>query len=359
MAEKFDFIQAYRDLDANVSRELIDARQKGHQVLLAEITSMSRVYDLCRLAFLLEPHPLPVTEWFEKPIRGLDPHFLVNKDKAEAGRIAALLLRDRIIESGLNIPLAVLSASFCGKRHSADGDVLTREANEALVAAVRNQRNFVDATPVSRPKFKDITAELNALTAQNPLQGNTTKAAVEAAVQASENAITTLAQGVETSLSSGRGDVVRLAEEVDMLWWYLSDWHELLDKRRSAAAPATRMLASGIELGGLVQQPPGPYGAYGILRKISDTRSDGKTTLRAALGTLSEDDARKLSKDILPSAKSLFPVHVAVQSVAERGPAGWESEFVSAILNVADVEISHFDLGIQAYRESVLLNYVD
>ena len=99
---------------------LIDARQKGHQQLIAEINGVSRVYDLCRLAFLLEPHPLTVTEWFEKPIRGLDPQFLVNRDKVDAGRIAALLLRDRIAGAQSIVPLAVLSASFCGKRHSAE-----------------------------------------------------------------------------------------------------------------------------------------------------------------------------------------------------------------------------------------------
>jgi hypothetical protein len=140
MAAQFDFIQSYRDLDANASRDLIEARQKGHQLLSVSIEHMEQIYDLCRLAFSLEPHPATVLEWFEKPIRGIDPHFLVNKDKVEAGRIAALLLRERITRTGSYAPLAVLAASFCGRRHSADGDVLTREANEVFTAAVRNHR---------------------------------------------------------------------------------------------------------------------------------------------------------------------------------------------------------------------------
>jgi hypothetical protein len=183
------------------------------------------------------------------------------------------------------------------------------------------------------------------------------KGAIEAAARASENAVTTLAAGVEASLSSARGDVVRLAEEVDMLWWHLGDWHELLEKPRSGALAATKMLASGIELGAFVRQLPGPYGAYGILRRISGAASDDNTTLRGVVGSLCQDDARKLSKNIPSSSKSLFPVHAAIQSVAERGAAGCESEFVKAVPDVVDIEMSFFDLGIQAYRERALINH--
>ena len=141
-----------------------------------------------------------------------------------------------------------------------------------------------------------------------------------------------------------------------MLWWHLGDWHELLGRRASAGAAETRMLASGIELGDLVLQPPGPHGAYGILRKISGPNSARETTLRATLRTLSEGDAKKLSNRAPPSAKSLFPVHAAVQSVVEHGSTGWDSPFDKAVPNILDVELTFFDLGIQAYRERVLIN---
>jgi hypothetical protein len=204
MAAEFDFIQSYRDLDPNASRDLIEARQKAHELLAASIKNMEQVYDLCRLAFLLEPHAATVTEWFEKPIRRFDPHFLVSKDKADAGRIASLLLRDRITRAESHVPLAVLNASFCGRRHSADGDVLTKEANEAFTAAVRKDRTFAAAKPVSAPKFKAIAAEVDSFTQHNPLPGGIAKTAMEAVATASENAVTTLAESAETSLSSAR-----------------------------------------------------------------------------------------------------------------------------------------------------------
>jgi hypothetical protein len=201
--------------------------------------------DLCRLAFLLEPHAASVTEWFDKPIRHLDPHFLVSKDKVDAGRIASLLLRDGITRAGSHVPLAVLNASFCGRRHSADGDVLTKEANDAFTAAVRKDRTFAAAKPVLAPKFKAIAAEVDPLDQHNPLPGGIAKTAMEAVARASENAVTTLAESVETSLSSAHGDVVRLAEEVDMLWWHIGDWHEMLEKPRSGTPAETKMLRPG------------------------------------------------------------------------------------------------------------------
>jgi hypothetical protein len=358
MAAKFDFSQAYRDLEPNASRELIDARQKGHELLDATVKTMEQVYDLCRLAFLLEPHPPSVIDWFEKPIRGsLDPHFLVNKDKAEAGRIAALLLRDRITRIGCCTPLAVLSASFCGRRHSADGDALTKEANEAFAAAVRQHRMLTAANPVSAPKFKAIAADVDPLAQHNPLAGSIAKTAIEAVAAASENAVKALAENIDAAMSSTHDDVIRLAEEVDMLWWHIGDWHELLEKPRSSASAETKMLASGIELGALVRRLPGPYGAYGILRRISGPDAEVKTTLRVAIESLSQNDARKLFKDVPVIARSLFPVHAGIQLVADRGPGRWESEFATTMPDIADVQLSFFDIGVQAYRERALISH--
>jgi hypothetical protein len=357
MAAQFDFIQSYRDLDANAPRDLIEARHKGHQLLYPSIERMEQIYDLCRLAFSLEPHPATVLEWFEKPIRSIDLQFLVNKDKAEAGRIAALLLRDRITRPGSYAPLAILAGSFCGRRHSADGDVLTREANETFKEAVRNHRISAAAKPVSAPKFKSITTELDSVGAQNPLPGPAAKGAIEAAATATETAVTTLAENVEASLSSARADLVRLAEEVDMLWWHIGDWHELLGKPRSGASVETRMLASGIELGAFVRQLPGPFGAHGILRRISASDADRKTSLRDAVKALSRDEARKLSENVPLHSQPLFPIHAAIQFIAESGADGWEDHFAKALADVGDVEISFFELGVQAYRERALINH--
>lgn len=355
---KFDFIESYRSLFPNASREIVDLRKQSHDQLAADLNTIDKIYDLCRLAFQLEPHSPELNDWFERPIKALDPHFSLSQDKAEAGVIAALLLRERVCRSECcHTALAVLSASYCGMRHSADKGILLTNARDALMEAARNRRIPVLGNAISAPKFILVTAEFEQVAAQNPAQGPSVKTALEAINRAGEQAVTALAVSVDASRSSARSDTARLAEEVDMLWWYLGDWYECLDKPRSSMPPEIGILVSGIELGELVQQLPGPYGAYGLLRRVSGTLSDRKTTLRTIVESLSQVDARILSKPIPSSAKSLFPLHAAIQAFVERGSPEWESEFAKAVPDACNIEAGLVEIGVQVYRERMLINH--
>ena len=353
MTAGFDFIQSYRDLDGAASRDVVEARHKSFQKLITAIDKMEQIYDLCRLAYQIEP--LPARPWFEDIVREFDPHFVVSKDKVDAGRIAALLLREQIA-SGSYSPLAILTTSYCGRRHSADGDVLTTQANAAFLAAVRNHRVSGGTKLWSAPKLKAITTEVDAVNTQNPLPGNIAKVAFDAAMASTDAAIKALSDGVKRPVESARDDINRLAEEVDMLWWCIGDWHELLDKPRTETAGGLKMVVSGIELGTMVRQLPGPYGAHGILRRISGAEADGKSSLKAAIKSLSQEDAHKLSKDVPETSWPLFPVHTAIQFAAQHG-AAWDTEFAKSVPDIASAKMSPFELGIQAFRERALLGH--
>lgn len=354
MTAGFDFIQSYRDLDGAASRDLVEARHKSFQKLSPAIDKMEQIYDLCRLAYQIEP--FPTCPWFEDAVREFDPHFVVGKDKVDAGRIAALLLRQRMKSVGSYSPLAILTTSFCGRRHSADGDALTARANDAFHAAVRNHRVPSGAKLWSTPKMKAITTEVEAVNSQNPVSGNVAKAAFDAAMVSAEGAIKGLSDSVRAPIESARGDIARLAEEIDMLWWCIGDWHDLLDKPRTETAAGLKMVVSGIELGAMVRQLPGPYGAHGILRRISGSEADGKSNLTVAIKSLSQEDAQKLSKDIPEASRPLFPVHTAIQFVAQHG-AAWEAEFAKSVPDIATTKMSPFELGIQGFRERALLGH--
>lgn len=349
----FDFIVAYRDLDAGATRDIIDARQKSFDKLWAGFKTMAQSYELCRLAFLCDP-PTSL-DWFEQPVREFDPHFVLKKDRQDAGRMAALLLRRHMDESDSNTPLAVLTSSYCGRRHSADDDAATRRAAEALEAAVRGYRVTGGAKLRAAPKLAAIKTELDPLAAQNPATGAVVQGAIVASMTSAQDAIAAVSENVEISLATTRSDVTRLAEEVDMLWWHIGDWHELLGGPRSGIPAAAKMIASGIELGGMVRQLPGPFGAHGILRRTAAEDADVKTTLRAAVKTLSQDDARKLVADTPANAQALFPVHAVIRMAADGG--SWETEFVKAFPDVANVKVSQFEIGVQAFRERSLITH--
>jgi hypothetical protein len=355
MAVGFDFIKSYRDLDACASRDVIEARHKSFQKLSSVTDTMGWVYDLCRLAYQIEP--FLACPWFEDAVREFDPHFVASKDQVDAGRIAALLLRQRMRLIGSYLPLAILTVSYCGRRRSADADDLTTQANHAFHAAVRSHRVSNGVALAAAPKFKAITAEVEAVNSQNPLTGNIAKVAFDAMMASGEAAMKDLIENVNRPITSARKDIVRLAEEVDMLWWCIGDWHDLLDKPRTETVAGLKMVVSGIELGAMVRQLPGPYGAHGILRRISGTEADGKSSLKAAIKSLSQEDARKLAVSISIELKPLFPIHAAVQSVAEIGPVAWEAEFVKVVPDIAATKMSPFELGIQAFGERALLGY--
>jgi hypothetical protein len=268
--------------------------------------------------------------------------------------MAALLLRRHMDKTASYIPLAVLVSSCCGRRHSVDDDAATRRAAETFEAAVRAHRVTGGSKLPAAPKLAAVK-ELEALAPINPVPGANVQGAIAAAVTAADGAVAALSKNVEGSLSATRSDVTRLAEEVDMLWWHIGDWFELLGGPRTDVAAAARMLVSGIELGALVRQLPGPFGAHGILRRTAGKDADAKTTIRAAVKALSKEEARKLVAEVPANSEALFPVHAAIRMAAAGG--AWENEFTQAFSDVESVELSRFEIGIQAFRERALVAY--
>lgn len=354
MTAKFDFIASYRDLDGGATREVIDLRLKSFEKLLAATQNMGHIYDLCRLAYQVDP--FPATDWFEAPIKEFDAHFVLKKDSVDAARMAALVLRKRISGHGSYSPLAVITASYCGRRTSADDNILTRDANAAFHAAVRRHCVSDGSKMATAPKLKAITEAIDPVNNGNPLTGVAAKPLFDAVMASTEEAISALSENVRGPLNLARSDIVRLAEEVDMLWWCIGDWHETLGKSRTETPAGLNMVVSGIELGAMVRQLPGPFGAHGILRRISGAEADGKSSLKAALKSLTQDDAGKLFVDIPAASKPLFPVHAAVQLVAQFG-ATWETEFSKVVPEIANMKMSPYELGIQAYRERALITF--
>src|SRR5262249_47046072 len=138
-AAAFEFIEAYRKMRPEGAKEVVEARQKGHAKLYPLIKEMQKVYELCRLSFQLPQDLTTLVEWFQKAIRESDPQFTLEVDKAEAGRIASLLLREFISTNNAQVSLAVLAASYCGRRETVD-DKLVQSASAAIAEIGRSRR---------------------------------------------------------------------------------------------------------------------------------------------------------------------------------------------------------------------------
>ncbi|UQY81512.1 GTPase-associated system all-helical protein GASH [Ralstonia pseudosolanacearum] len=319
--KEFKFLEAYRSGAPGAPREVVDARLAAHGKLYPQLKTMDKVYDLCRIAFDLPFDRSAVAEWFEAAVKESDIHFSLNIDKAEAERIAALLLRDLVWRSGAQCSLAALVASYCGRREVRGGGDLLAEARDAIGVSAGERRIAPTEKKVVMPQAKDLKAELDA--AQTNFQGPTVRAAIDAVAVDLRDGATKMANATNDVVSSLRGDVVRLAEEVDMLWWHLGDWSELIGKRRTSLSAPSAALVSAAELGGFVRLIPGPYGVYGLLRRTLGDAAEKKTSLKSSIEEVESDALAAMVKPLPAGARVLFPVHAAIGLAVDRGTEHW------------------------------------
>ncbi len=356
MAKKeFKFLEAYRSVAPAATREVVAARQNAHGKLYSLIKTMDKVYDLCRIAFNLSFDTQDVAQWFEKTVKEPDIHFSLEIDKAEAARIATLLLRDLVSRSGVECAIASLVVSYCGKREPAGGGDLLGEARDAINAFANERRIVLADKKIAMAPAKDINTEFDAV--QNSFQGPTVRAALDALSADLRDGITKVASAADDAAASVKGDAMRLAEELDLLWWYIGDWSELLDRPRTALGGPGIAVASAVELGDLVRSFPGPYGAYGLLRRALGDVADAKTSLKSSVEGIDAKGLLRLVKPLPASARELFPVQAAVNLAAEQGTKNWRDPLEGLLGAIPVTEVSYYELAVQAFRERVLIGY--
>ena len=352
--QEFKFLEACRTMVPAASWEVIEARQKSHDKLYPLIQTMGKVYDLCRLVFQISFDRAALVEWFEKTVKEFDVQFSIELDKAEAGRIAALLLRDLISRDSIQSAFAVLISSYCGKRAPVGGNELLIAARDAIIEAGKKRRVVLADKKIASPAGKDLKAELEAI--QSNPAGPTVSAGLNALSADVRDCAAKLATSSYEAFQSLRNDAIRMAEELDMLWWHVGDWSELLDKPRGNVPEKALGVVSGAELGSLVRQVPGPYGTYGILRRTVGKTADQKTNLKSVIDAMDGADLTRMACTLPESAMSLFPVHAAIKLATERGPGNWNKAFDQAVPDIQELEVSNYELAVQAFRERVLID---
>jgi hypothetical protein len=352
MPTKFDFVEAYRKTQPTAAPEIVEARRKAHEKLYPDIKTMGNVYELCRLAFDLPQDMASLTEWFQPPVKEFDPRFSLSIDKAEAGRLSSILLRDLMARGSPQGALAILSSSFGGRRLPIDQQLVV-EARDTIAEAGRAQRIIAAEKKIAAPPPKDLKAELDAVQPANPA---TIRTALDAAIGEARTATTKTALSANDAHQSLRSDMIRLAEEVDMLWWHIGDWSERLDKPRTDLSKDVLGVVSGVELGRFVRTLPGPFGAYGVLRRTLGKLSEKKAKLKDVVQALGPD-AAKLASQIPSSAASVFPVHTAMLLASQHGAEAWPAQFDQSVGPLKDFELPHLDLAIQTFRERTLIKF--
>jgi GTPase-associated system helical domain len=350
----FNFTDEYRTLQPVASREVVAARETSHVELAKAIKYANQVLDLCRLAYQMPVSAQSnIREWFEAEIKKTDPQFSLMHDRAEAGRIAAILLRQRLKQGHTQDAVAVLATSFCGQRVSADDDALPRLARDCLVRAARSLRTSATLPEVTYSKKQDRSALITAM--EQAFASPAVKAVTDALAADAQTAGESLAQTAAAAVKALFDENQRLAEEIDLLWWHNGDWCECLDRPLADVPPLGRALIVGADLAAMIRLAPGPYGTNGILRRSLGKDADRSVSLREAVEAIEPEDL----KQAFPAHadQDILPVHIAAKLYFERDRGAWGQTFEQVTGVTYEGPLTHYKLALQAFWECSLVKH--
>lgn len=351
----FSFIESYRNLLPNADRPIIAMREAAHAELRKAIASSDRVYKLCELAFSL-PQSLVDSAWFAEIVAAADAQFVMQQDNVEAGRLAAIVLRDLIATSdgGVSTATTVLATTFAGVRRCVDVE-LPRFAADALA-------NLAVAGPtppkldVTFPEQSDWSEDYAAI--KSELAGEHLSQTIEGIMDEFYSNGTDFASSVAAALAAANRRQDRLAEEIDLLWWHIGGWGKAVEKPLSEINANARPLIVGADTGAFIRQPPGPYGVAAILRRSIGESASSLLSLHSAIDALEPTELDSLVHGVSPVVGGIFPVHTALSFAKANGKNEWHTSYKRQTGLEPEVEIRSVDLALQTFRERILLGRV-
>lgn len=350
---EFDVVGEYRALQPSQTRELIEARRSSFQKLQAASNKHNRrVLDLARIAYGI-PHPAEsdAEAWFDQIVKTDDRAFSVKHDAAEAALIAALVLRSRLA-LGLNYTsIVVHAAAFAGKRPTPDKGQLSLAARMAIeqIARARGASSASPQVTTAKAmailpliqKYKedqDVGSEIQALEA---IQKDYT-AQLTQIVSSADSAVTAL-------YSENR----RLAEEVDLLWWHLGRHSLLLDRPIESIDAPVRPIVIGMDIAKMINELPGPFGVYGIIRQALGPLADTPVKVSEAIRALQPEHGR-LVGTVSIGNYGLAPIFGASADALHGDGVPSGIQFKKKTGLSFETKLTGYELAIQAYHEGLL-----
>ncbi len=149
-------------------------------------------------------------------------------------------------------------------------------------------------------------------------------------------------------------------EEVDILWWLLSEASQDLKMPFHELSPGPAAIIAASELADRVAFPPGPNSAEALLRRVlrRDHELQPPTRLATAVTALQKDWQRRAVAFLQPlgEAVALCPVHLIIQKAFE----AVSSEDLPALTRAAcdvniDVDVEPLALAFQTFQERMFL----
>lgn len=316
--------------------------------------SVDKIVGLTRIAYDIPLADGDETgEWLQETIREKEASFSLKRDREDA-RVMSGIVLDSILQAGVfdRVATLLMAATFAGQRRAPGDGKLELTASEMFSNSARN-RGLEFKSRVSKSQWRE-TAKATA-SVVTTFDGATVKTAIEAVATEAKSAEARAIEKFNSALNKLTEENVRLAEEVDLLWWHLGGWSHIL-KRPLASIDATSLpFVIGSDVAQMVNKIPGPHGALGIVRKALGSSADDRQTIEATLKAVEPDDRAKLlvdarDKDVIASLN-----HGLALLDDDTTAASFVKTFEKHTALSSGAELTRFEIAAQAYFERLFI----
>lgn len=353
--DAFDFADAFREFQPTAERSLVEARVAALAKLSTEARkTVDNIVGLTRIAYGIPLADSDQTgEWLQATIREKEAGFSLSRDREDA-RIMSAIVLDSILEAGnyQRVATLLLAATFAGQRR-APGDGKLEIAARDIFSDSARTRGLKFSSRISKSRWRE-TSKATASIATT-FDATTVKTAIEAVAAEAKAAEARAIEKFNTALKELTTENVRLAEEVDLLWWHLGGRSYILGRPLDAIEPTSLPFVIGSDVAEMVNNLPGPHGALGIIRKALGASADETQTIEATLKAVEPDDRVKLldgarDKDMIAS------LNYGLALLDDEATAdSFTKTFEKRTAIASNTELTQFDIAAQAYFERLFI----
>ncbi len=353
--DAFDFADAFREFHPSAERSLVEARVAALTKLSTEAReSVGKIIGLTKIAYDIPPTDGDDSgEWLQATIREKEAGFSLTRDREDAKIMGAIVL-DSILQAGNfeRVATLLMAASFAGQRHAPGDGKLELFARDVFLESAR-KRGLKFNARVSKGRWRETTKAISSIAPT--FDAATVQVAIETVATEAKAAETRAIDKFNAALEQLTAENVRLAEEVDLLWWHLGGWSYILESRLDSIEAKSLPFVIGSDVAQMVNSIPGPHGALGIIRKALGASANDKQTVEATLKSVEPDDRAKLlvetkGKDVVASLN-----HGLVLLDDEATAGSFARTFKKHTAVSSDAELTRFEIAAQAYFERLFI----
>lgn len=346
----------YREVNPEPESELLERRWQGIEQLVDK-ADRPACFELAKLAFRMSDIDAEYQKQFSSTFQEIDKAFRsVNNDVEFAILAASTLVQLLEAESvlGANAAIGLSCLSFCGIRKNEVFPWVTEYAEASLKHQSAKLRDSRDNELPKIPSFKPFgKLDLGEKHAENDWPGALED--VMANINTTVQNLNKASRALASALIRFRETQSLHEEESDILWWLFSGQSHSLETAFCNVEQRTAAIVAGSELAQLTKVSPGPLQLAAFVEAMiaKSPINSPKSQFKTIVGKIDKDWRESCSAEIRPSIKAFFPIHVAIQKSCES--QSWSEAFKSIVGVPATTVISPVDLGIQMYRECLLL----